>query len=54
MSPLPQSSWIKQIVILCYKLSGQEALTLHQAKAHNVRAFAALAFQSQLSSEQIL
>ena len=34
------SSWIKQTVILYYKLSHQEALTLHQVKAHDVRAFA--------------
>ena len=35
------SSWIKQTVILCYELSDQEAHTLHQVKAHDVRAFAA-------------
>ena len=34
-------SWIKQTVILCYELSDQESLTLHQVKAHDVRAFAA-------------
>ena len=40
-------------VILCYELSGQEALTLHQVKAHVVRAFAASkAFQLGVSSEQ--
>ena len=38
---LPLSSWIKQTVILCYKLSDQESLNLHQVKAHDVRAFAA-------------
>ena len=32
------SSWIKQTVILCYELSDQESLTLHQVKAHDVRA----------------
>ena len=49
------SSWIKQTVILCYELSDQEALTLHQVKAHDVRAFAASkAFQSGISLEQIL
>ena len=49
------SSWIKQTVILCYELSDQEALTLHQVKAHDVRAFAASkAFQSGVSLEQIL
>ena len=48
-------SWIKQTVILCYELSDQEALTLHQVKAHDVRAFAASkAFQSGVSLEQIL
>ena len=35
------SSWIKQTVILCYELSDQQALTLHQVKDHDVRAFAA-------------
>ena len=40
ISPATISSWIKQTEILCYELSDQEALTLHQVKAH-VRAFAA-------------
>ena len=54
ISPATISSWIKQTVILCYELSDQEALTLHQVKAH-VRAFAASkAFQSEVSLEQIL
>ena len=49
------SSWIKQTVILCYELSDQEAHTLHQVKAHDVRAFASSkAFQSGVSLEQIL
>ena len=44
-----------QTVILCYELSDQEALTLHQVKAHDVKAFAASkAFQSGVSLEQIL
>ena len=30
ISPATISSWIKQTVILCYELSDQEALTLHQ------------------------
>ena len=48
-------SWIKQTVILCYELSDQEAHTLHQVKAHDVRVFAASkAFQSGVSLEQIL
>ena len=40
ISPATISSWIKQTVILCYELSDQEAHTLHQVKAHDVRAFA--------------
>ena len=44
ISPATISSWIKQTVILCYELSDQEALTLHQVKAHDVRAFAASKF----------
>ena len=55
ISPATISSWIKQIVFLCYELSDQEAHTLHQVKAHDVRAFAASkAFQSGVSLEQIL
>ena len=55
ISPATISSWIKQTVVLCYELSDQEALTLHQVKAHDVRAFAASkAFQSGISLEQIL
>ena len=42
ISPATISSWIKQTVVLCYELSDQEALTLHQFKAHDVRAFACL------------
>ena len=41
--------------LLCYELSDQEAHTLHQVKAHDVRAFAASkAFQSGVSLDQIL
>ena len=55
ISPATISSWIKQTVILCYELSDQEALTLHQVKAHDGRSFAASkAFQSGVSLEQIL
>ena len=55
ISPATISSWIKQTVILCYELSDQEAHTLHQVKAHDVRAFAASkAFQSGVSLDQIL
>ena len=39
ISPATISSWIKQTVILCYELSDQEAHTLYQVKAHDVRAF---------------
>ena len=54
-SPATISSWIKQTVILCYELSDQEALALHQVKSHDARAFAASkAFQSGVSLEQIL
>ena len=54
ISPATISSWIKQTVILCYELSDQQAHTLHQVKAHDVRAFAASkAFQSGVSLEQI-
>ena len=49
ISPATISSWIKQTVILCYELSDHEALSLHQVKAHDVRAF-----QSGISLEQIL
>ena len=55
ISPATISSWIKQTVILCYELSNHQAHTLHQVKAHDVRAFAASkAFQLGVSLEQIL
>ena len=55
ISPATISSWIKQTVILCYEVSDQQALTLHQVKAHDIRAFAASkAFQSGVSLDQIL
>ena len=55
ISPATISSWTKQTVILCYELSDHQAHTLHQVKAHDVRAFAASkAFQSGVSLEQIL
>ena len=41
ISPATISSWIKQTVILCYELSDQDAHSLHQVKAHDVRSFAA-------------
>ena len=44
-----------QTVILCYELSDQESLTLHQVKAHDGRIFAASkAFQLEVSLEQLL
>ena len=55
ISPATISSWIKQTVILCYELSDHQAHSLHQVKAHDVRAFAASrAFHSGMSLEQIL
>ena len=54
ISPATILSWINQTVILCYELSDHHAHTLHQVKAHDVRAFAASkAFQSGVSLEQI-
>ena len=48
-------SWIKQTVILHYELSDQEAHTLYQVKARDLRAFAASkAFQLGVSLDQIL
>ena len=37
ISPATISSWIKQTEILCYELSDQQVLTLHQVKANDVR-----------------
>ena len=55
ISPATIYSWIKQTVLLCYQLSDQESLTVHQVKTHDIRAFAASkAFQGGVSSEQIL
>ena len=49
------SSWIKQTVLLCYQLLDEEAQTIHQVRAHDVRAFAASkAFQGGVSLDQIL
>ena len=40
-------------MLLCYKISDQEAYQVHQVKAHNVRAFAASkAFQGGVSFDQ--
>ena len=53
--PATDSSWMKQTVILCYELSDQQALTLHQTKTYDVRVFAgSKAFQSGISLDQIL
>ena len=55
ISPATISSWIKQTVVLCYEQSDQQAHTLMQVKAHDVRAFAASkAFRSGFSLDQIL
>ena len=41
-------------MILCYELSDQEALNLHQVNTHDVRAFAvSKAFQSGVSLQQL-
>ena len=54
-SPLPPSPHGSNKLILCYELSDQQALTLYQVKAHDIRAFAASkAFQSGVSLEQSL
>ena len=53
ISPASISYWIKQTVILCYELSDQEAHSLHQVKAHDVRAFVKV-FQSGVSLDPIL
>ena len=51
--PANISSWIEQTVMLCYEVPDQQALTLYQVKAHDVRAFAASKdFQSRISLEQ--
>ena len=53
--PAAISSWIKQMVLLCYQLSDEESQNLHQVRAHDVRAFAASkAFQGGVSLDQIL
>ena len=53
--PATISSWIKQTVVLSYQWSDEEAQTLHQVRAHDVRAFAtSKAFQGGVSLEQIL
>ena len=45
ISPATVSSWI-----LCYELSYQQALTIHQVEAHDVRAFAASKALDQILS----
>ena len=55
IAPATISSWIKQTVLLCYQLSDEETLKVHEVKAHDVRAFSASrAFQGGVSLEQIL
>ena len=53
--PATISSWIKQTVLLCYQLSDEDVQNLHQVRAHDVGAFAALkAFKGGVSLSQIL
>ena len=53
--PATISSWIKQTVKLCYQLSDEDSHSLHQVRAHDVRAFAASkAFQGGVSLDQTL
>ena len=53
--PVTISSWIKQTIGLCYQLSDEQAQTLHQVRAHDVRAFmASKAFQGGVLLDQIL
>ena len=53
--PATISSWIKRTIVLCYQLSDEQAQTLHQVRAHDVRAFAASkAFQGGVPLDQIL
>ena len=48
-------SWIKQTIVLCYQLSDEQAQTLHQVRAHDVRDFmASKAFQGGVPLDQIL
>ena len=35
IAPATISSWIKQTIVLCYKLSDKEVYTLHRVKAHD-------------------
>ena len=41
ISPLPLFPYGSSKLILCYEFSDKEALTLHQVKGHDVKAFAA-------------
>ena len=53
--PATLSSWLKQTILLCYKQADQQALDLVQAKAHDIRAFAASkAFYGGVSVDQIM
>ena len=53
--PATISSWIKQTVLLFYRLSDEGAQNIQQVRAHDVGAFAASrAFQGGVSLEQIL
>ena len=53
--PATVFSCIKQTIVLCYLLWDEQAQTLHQVRAHDVRAFAASkAFQGGVPLDQIL
>ena len=53
--PSTLSSWLKQTILLCYKLADQQALDLVQVKAHDIRAFvASKAFYGGVSVDQIM
>ena len=53
--PATLSSWLKQIILLCYKQADQQALDLVQVKAHDILAFAASkAFYGGVSVDQIM
>ena len=56
ISPATISSRIKQTVILCYELSDQEALTVHQVKADDgqgIRGFQGLPIKSFIGTNSV-
>ena len=53
--PATLSSWLKQIILLCYIQADQQAFYLVQVKVHDIRAFAASkAFYARVSVDQIM